>query len=223
MAALLFLVGMVIAQIGYGSSYSLIQNHISDLGALHCSTLSTPGGGGGYLYNGYVCSPWHDIFNATIIVEGVLLGLGVILIRRAFPSRAGLTIGFTLLMAAGVGSVGVGVFPEDSILILHSLSAALVFLAGNLALIILGFSKFTDTKLNLFRAYSILSGSVGLTAFVLFLTMVYGALGVGGMERLIVAPLLLWVVVTSARLVRSDRGHLPSSLDSAEVPMIDTG
>ena len=207
LGSLVFVIGMIVAQIGYGSSYSLTQNHISDLGALHCGLPSGPGAESGYLYAGAVCSPWHDVFNTSIIVDGILLVLGVFLVRTSLPKGKTGTIGLGLLVAAGIGSVGVGLFPEDANFLVHSLSAALVFLAGNLALIILTLSKFTGTKWIAFRLYSILSGSVGLTAFILFLSMVYGPIGVGGMEHLIVDPLILWLVVTGVRLACSDRGH----------------
>ena len=47
-----------------------------------------------------------------------------------------------------------------------------------------------------------LSGLVGLVAFVLFEAKTWGPLGVGGMERLIVAPVLLWALVAGIHLVR---------------------
>jgi len=187
-----FLVGMIITQIGYGSSYSLTQNYISDLGAVNCGPLS----------GREVCSPWHLVFNISIVVFGLLILLGTILLRTGFPPRSTRTVGLALLVIASVGAIGVGLSPEDVNITVHSLSAATAFVAGNLALIVLGFAMFRDTRWDGFRAYSILSGLIGLVAFFLFVAKVYGPLGVGGMERLIVAPVLLWALVCGIHLGR---------------------
>jgi hypothetical membrane protein len=192
---LVFVLAMAITQIGFsGTSYSLLHNYISDLGAAHCGYYHSP--------TLYICSPWHDVFNAGIIVMGLLLILGTILLRTAFPARGSRTVGLALLVLAGVGAIGVGLSPEDVNLTVHTLSAAVAFIFGNLALVILAFAMFRDTRWNGYRAYTLFSGLVGLIAFVLFYVKVYGPLGVGGMERLIVAPLLLWAVVIGIHLVR---------------------
>jgi hypothetical membrane protein len=193
---LTFIVGMIVTQIGYGSSYSLTRNYISDLGAAMCGPLA------GHGTNGYVCSPWHDVFNITLIVFGLLLILGVFLIQTGFPPRTTRTIGLGLLFLSAIGAIGVGLAPEDVHPSIHVLSAAIAFIAGNLGLIVLGFAMFRDTRWDGYRAYTIFSGLIGLVALILFEAGVYGPLGVGGMERLIVAPLLLWAIVVSIHLVR---------------------
>ncbi|MGI0130662.1 MAG: DUF998 domain-containing protein [Thermoplasmata archaeon] len=188
----IFLVAMIVTQIGYGSSYSLTHNYISDLGAVNCHQFA----------GRYVCSPWHDVFNFSIILFGVLLLLGTILLRTAFPPRGTRTVGLVLLVLAQFGAIGVGLFPEDVNLSVHSLSAATAFIGGNLALIVLGVAMFRDTRWDGFRAYSMFSGLIGLIAFALFEGKAYGPLGVGGMERLIVAPVILWALVVGIHLAR---------------------
>ncbi len=187
-----FLVGMIVTQVGYGSSYSLTQNYISDLGAVNCGVWD----------NRNVCSPWHVVFNASIVIFGILLVLGTILIRTGFPHRGSRTVGLGLLALAAIGSIGVGLSPEDVNLTVHSLSAAIAFVGTGFALVVLGFAMFRDTRWDGFRAYTMLSGLVGLVAFVLFEAKTWGPLGVGGMERLIVAPVLLWALVAGIHLVR---------------------
>jgi hypothetical protein len=61
---------------------------------------------------------------------------------------------------------------------------------------------FRDTRWDGYRAYSLFSGVLGLVAVILFETGKDVGLGVGGMERLIVAPLLLWLIVASIHLLR---------------------
>lgn len=187
-----FVAAMVVTQFGYGSSYSLTRNYISDLGANTCGVFS----------GRYVCSPWYYVFDGSIVLFGLLMLLGVILIRTGFPSRGTRTVGLGLLAVASIGAIGVGLSPETYNLTIHSLSAALAFVGGGLALIVLGVAMFRDTRWDGFRAYTMLSGLVGLIAFGLFEAKAYGPLGVGGMERLIVAPILLWSVVVGIHLVR---------------------
>jgi hypothetical membrane protein len=206
-AAVTFIVGNIITQIGYGSSYSLSQNYISDLGAVNCGVF----GGSGSYQGHYACSPWHDVFNASIVIMGLFIILAVPLIRTAFPPRRSRTIGLGLLALAGLGSIGVGLSPEDVNITIHSLSATLAFLGGGLALLVLGFAMFRDTRWDGFRAFTILCGLVDLVALVLFLTKNYAGLGVGGMERLIVAPVLLWSIVVGLHLVRIPTYAPPSA------------
>ncbi len=200
LGVLIFVVAMVVTQIGYngnGVPYSLVHNYISDLGAAHCGYLA-----GHYYDGGWVCSPWHEVFDVGIVLMGLLLILGVFLIRTGFPPRPSRTLGLALLALAGFGAIGVGLSPEDVNVTVHVISAGIAFILGNLALVILGFAMFRDTRWDGFRAYTILSGLVGLVAFGLFYTKNYFALGVGGMERLIVAPLLLWALVAAIHLAR---------------------
>ena len=194
-----FIAGMAITQIGYGSSYSLTNNFVSDLGAVHCSTVSAGSLGGS---SRYVCSPWNVVFNATIIVMGVLTLVAAVLLRTAFPVRRSRTVGLILLALVGVGSIGVGLAPEDTNVIVHVVSALIAFLGGSFALMTLGFAMFRDTRWNGFRAYSILSGMVSFVALLLFVTKNDFALGVGGMERLVIAPFLLWGIVVGVHLAR---------------------
>jgi len=193
-----FIAGMIITQVGYGSSYSLSGNYISDLGAVNCGIF----GGTSSMPGHYACSPWHDVFNISVIVFGLLAILAVLLIRTAFPPRRSRTIGLGLLALAGVGAIGVGLAPEDVNITVHTVSALIAFGAGGLSLIVLGVAMFRDTRWDGFRGYSMISGLVSLVALVLFATKTYLGLGVGGMERLIVAPVLLWAIVVGVHLAR---------------------
>ncbi len=200
-----FIAAMIITQIGYGrtfdwgSSYSLSNNYISDLGAQNCGPFATGSLGSG---SHFACSPWHLVFNVSIVVMGLLIVLAVILLRTAFPARRSRMIGLGLLAIAGIGAIGVGLFPEDVNITAHSISSLLAFLGSGLALVVLGFAMFRDTRWDGFRAYTVISGLVNLVALGLFLSKTYLDLGVGGMERLIVAPVLLWAIVVGIHLAR---------------------
>jgi hypothetical membrane protein len=202
-ASVQFIVAMIVTQAGWdlragNPTYSLAHNYISDLGAVNCGEYA----------GRFVCSPWHLVFDGSIVVLGVLLILGTLLLTSAFPARATRTVGLGLLVIAAIGSIGVGLSPEDVDLAVHSASALTAFLAGNVALIVLGLAMFRDTRWGGFRAFSVICGLVGFVALVLFAAGAwnwggfFGGWGVGGIERTIVAPVLLWAIVVSIHLLR---------------------
>ncbi len=209
-AAILWIVGVVqfvaaqfVVQIAWdlrsgNPTYSLTQNYISDYGAVQCATHA----------GRFVCSPLHTVFDGSIILLGILLALGVLLIPTAFPARSSRRIGLGLLILSAIGSAGVGLSPEDVNLTIHSFSALLAFVAANVALLVLAWVMVRDTRWDGYRGYTALSGLVGLAALGLFVAQAYtwggfwSAWGPGGIERLIVAPVLLWAVVVSVHLLR---------------------
>lgn len=198
LGSLQFIGAMVVVQLGWSHAhpYSLKDNYISDLGNTQC----------GYFPSGsttYVCSPWHVAFNGSVIVLGVLLLLGVVLVRSAFPLRRSSAVALTLVALAGVGAILVGVWPENVNGGIHDAASLLAFLGGSLGLVALAGAMLRDTRWDGYRVYSMLSGLLGLIATVLFVAGQDLGLGVGGMERLIVAPLLLWFIVASAHLLRT--------------------
>ncbi len=192
-----FVIGMLVTQAGY-PNYSITGNYISDLGAVHCGKF----GGEGAFAGDYVCSPWHVVFNISIILLGIFLIIGAILVVRALGPRGLSWTGVAILIIAGIGAIGVGVFPEDVNLPNHILFATLAFAGSGLALVVLGIGLLRARHWGGYAGYTIISGVVGLIALVLFLEKTYGPLGVGGMERLIVAPVLLWAIVAGVHLAR---------------------
>jgi hypothetical membrane protein len=128
--------------------------------------------------------------NASFIVLGAAMIAGSTLIYQEFKENKLNKAGFNLMALAGVGTILVGVFPENTVGSLHYTGALLTFLLGNIALVIFGFSLGTGSK---FKTYTIFSGLVALVALVLFVTKTYLGLGQGGMERLVAHPQTIWL------------------------------
>lgn len=126
--------------------------------------------------------PTALIFNLSIIVLGLLILAGTYYLHQAFKFKV-LSI---LLVLTGIGAAGVGLFPEDMGAI-HGIFALVAFLFGGLSAI--ASYKVLDSPLSYF---SVVLGIVALVALVLFMSGVYLGLGVGGMERMIAHPVLLW-------------------------------
>ncbi len=207
--SLLFIVAMVVTQVGWSGppAYSLSRNSISDLGNTGCGPF--PGSTSpGSVLRGTTSS------TAPRSSLGSSSRSGRSSVRTGFPSRRSSTIGLGLVMLAGAGAVGVGLFPENVHTAIHGVATEVAFLPGSLALIVLGFAMFRDTRWDGLRAYTLFSGLLGLVATALFSFGDDLGLGPGGMERLIVAPLLLWLIIAPLHLLRIPQ-YAPHAVPSA--------
>lgn len=178
----IFLVVSEIIYSAYGTGgYSVSANYVSDLGA-NCT--------------GAVCyiPPSALLFNSSIALLGLLILVGAYFLHRAFKS-----IPSTVLIAlAGIGALGVGLFPETSG-IWHSLFSLIVFLfAGLSAMVTYRFQKRPMSY------FSIILGAVTLIALLLYMADYFLGLGAGGMERMIVYPVLLWATGFSGHLMATE-------------------
>ncbi len=126
--------------------------------------------------------PTAALFNASIILLGLL-----ILASAYFYHRTHGVIWVTVpFLLAGVGPIGVGLFPETFPLP-HGVFAFVAFVFGGVTAIL-----FATRVAPPFRYVSLALGLLGLVALGLFVAGQYAGIGFGGMERLIVYPVLFW-------------------------------
>lgn len=104
------------------------------------------------------------------------------------------------MAAAGVGAASVGIFPEDSVVLMHIIGAAVALVFGNLALLFLGFSLGLS---RIFKIFTVASGIIGLVALVLFELQLYFTFGKGSMERLAAYPQTIWIIIFGIYVLRS--------------------
>jgi hypothetical membrane protein len=189
-----YYVVQIILAAGFKTDYSWAYNTISDLGNTHCGAYGTR----------LVCSPHHSVMNASFIVLGLTMISGAVLLQRRYTGKLLSTLGFGSMALSGVGSILVGLFPENTISGFHITGAGLSFFLGNVALLLLGFSL--PNLPRLLKLYTIFSGLIGLITLVLFLKQSYLGLGIGGMERITAYPQSIWLVIIGAYLLlkRSD-------------------
>ncbi|MEM0158531.1 MAG: DUF998 domain-containing protein [Thermoplasmataceae archaeon] len=164
-AASQFILSVTVAEDLY-PGYSVENNYISDLG---------------------VGTTAH-LFNVSIIVLGLLMITSAVLIRR-------LSLPFIVtLILSGIGSVGVGVFPETTG-IYHTISALLAFLFASVApYFIIGKVR------NAISALWGIMGTLGIVSLILFdIGMDFG-IGRGGMERMILYADIIWALSFSGWL-----------------------
>jgi len=144
--------------------------------------------------------------NASFILQGVIIVIGMVLLRRAFPAGAARSAGLVLLVLAGLGNVAVGLFPEDVNIRGHRIGAAAHFILGNLGMILLGIALGRVRRWRPAALYSVFSGVVGELSTWLFVWGHVGPLGVGGMERVAAYALPVWLMVTGATFRRGFTG-----------------
>jgi len=133
------------------------------------------------------------IFNSSVFLIGVLGLAGTYFVHRAY--NFGL---FTFLLGmTHIGAVGVGLFTEaTSTFTIHSIFSVTTYLFG-------GISAITSYKLQKqpLSSLSIVLGVFSLLALVLVVSETYLGLGLGGMERMVAYPLLLWEVAFGSHLI----------------------
>lgn len=188
-----FAIQFLVAAQWVNPGYNFSLNVISDLGNTAC----------GPYVDRYVCSPGNLLFNGSLVALGFTMAAGSLLIYQEYiPTRLSF-VAFFLMGLAGVGTMLVGIFPENTIAWLHGLGALLALGVGNVALILLAFA-ITQARF-IFRLYTFVSGAVSLTSFGLYAAGIYLGLGAGGMERLSGHPQTIWLILfglymTSTRL-----------------------
>jgi hypothetical membrane protein len=181
-----FFIAEQIARFGWtlnDKGYRMTANWISDLGA--------------------TTAPWHWVMNGSFLLQGVLIAGGAVLVRSLFPARWVYWLVLFLWVAAGIGVLFVGLFPENVDIQVHGLAALVHFLCGNLAMILLGL-----TSIRRWRGRITLAA--GVTGLVGLLTVGYlnshpgSALAVhaGLVERFAAYPLPLWLTWTGYLLLK---------------------
>jgi hypothetical membrane protein len=146
--------------------------------------------------------PSAIIFDPSTIIFGLTILAASFLIQKEFK-MPWLSI---MLALAGLGAMGVGLFPENILkfaghAVIHDASAITAFFFGGVAAI----SAYRITK-SPFKYFSVILGAVALLSMVLFAVTAqfdYLGIGIGGMERMIVYPTLVWTIGLGGYLMQT--------------------
>lgn len=174
-----FMVFMVVAETLY-PGYSVSSNYISDLGV----------------------GPSSGVFNVSVSLLGIL-----VIVAGALVMMLSRGLGITAILA-GIGALGVGVFPENTGTP-HTVFSLVVFLFGAVASYFAGRVSEGAGKVlwpilgtaGLISLILYVPGNLGVSPFNSFL-----GLGRGGLERMIAYPELLWALGFGASAMGSVRG-----------------
>jgi hypothetical membrane protein len=172
-----FVIGMTAAQVMY-PAFNITHDFLGDLGV----------------------GPTALLFNASIVSFGIAFVAAAGFLFRAFRSWP-LTMALAL---AGIGAIGFGLVPaSDNFtpgvygnLPVHTGAAFLSYLFGSVAAI-LAF-RILRTPV---RYVSVVLGVVSLVALGLMMSKIYLGLDRGGMERMIVWPVLVWGMAAGGSLL----------------------
>lgn len=179
LAGTIILMGIITAESFYPAehTYTTAKSMISDLGA-----TEPP--------NSIITQPSATIFNLSMIITGILVLTGSIFIYRSFNDK----IAAVLMGLLGLGALGVGIFPGN-INPQHPIFAMLTFITGGLSAI------YSYRLINSPLKYPALIFGI-FTLFFLFTSSIFmPIMGGGGVERWVVYPLILWLIVFGGYLM----------------------
>ena len=171
--------------------------------------------------NALICSPLHAVMNATFVVTGALILVGLFLTRAVWPRRRPTTWGLALLAVAGAGTILIGLSPENVNVPLH-VAGALNIPAGNVAMILLGLAIWRDRPA--MAKFSVLAGVVGLLGmlagpFLIFLTGHGGGLA----ERMALYPLIIWLIAFGSSMRKLRANFIPESIQKGDSSTVSRG
>jgi hypothetical membrane protein len=184
--------GIITAEALYTNPYNA-RMEISDLGATD---------------TGVVLHPSSTIFNASMLAAGAMILAAAWFAHRALRRRA-VTIPTGLL---GLGVLGVGIFPGN-VHPQHPLFAFTAFVAGGLA-VLLSATVTPQPLRAIFAVMGTISLSFTLASVFLLEWGPFARLELGGVERWMVYPVLLWLVGFGGWLA----GRRPQEAPSAPLP-----
>jgi hypothetical membrane protein len=172
-AGSIILMGIITGEIFYPAGYTTAHSFISTLG-------STPPP------NSIIYEPSARIFDTSMILGGIMILLGALGLAHS-PRQKLSTIATFIL---GIGATGVGSFPAYHGAV-HLFFAFLTFFGGGIAAVL--FAREISAP---FRYVSLLLGCLSLIFLffgVLFPQLITPVFGIGGTERWIAYPIILWL------------------------------
>lgn len=216
-----FFVGQAVAQAAWRTPYSLLTNSISDLGNTACGSwppasvnLASLG-----LKATYVCSPRHSVMNASFVVTGVLILLGTYLTRSQWPRRRMTAWGVTLLMAAGLGKIIVGLVPENTVILLHFLGA-LGIPCAVVGILLLGLSTWSTRRDVAITSVAV--AAIGLLGTAITKLATGGLHDIGLAERLMDYPTFAWMALMGLVFILASRQRPDGATVSPSGPALET-
>jgi len=175
LAGAIAFMGIITAESLYPSGYSTGDSMISDLGG-----TEPP--------DSIVVQPSAAIFDGTMIIVGLAVIAAAVCLHKA-RRRKSLTIP---LLVFGIGALGVGIFPGNTGLV-HQIFAETTFIGGGIGAI-LSYRSLTGPL----RYIVVALGAISLVNLVGYIILedrwFVTALGVGGLERWVAYPVVLWVL-----------------------------
>ena len=137
--------------------------------------------------------PSAVVFNTSILLLGIMGLIGVFFYHQIYK----LNLFSALLGLAYIGAIGVGIFTEaPSTFSLHVIFSFMAYVFGGLAAI----ASYEQQKQPMSH-FSVILGAFSLMAIIILASGNNLGLGLGGIERMVAYPLLLWLVGYGSQLI----------------------
>ena len=175
--------------------YDRRTNYVSDLGATRC---------GRYL-NRTICSPDYVWMNLSFVLVGATIILGVVLIRPALPVLVGLPTS-ACYAVAGIGAMIVGLFPIDTVRLVHATGAGVFLVAINLGHLDLSRRLLGRGQPTWGIALAALA-MIGLIGAALLANGSTLGVGVGFVQRVAIYSSVIDVIVAGLAVLRRGQRH----------------
>lgn len=187
-----FIICVSLAGFRYGPpTYNPVTITISDLQAVSCGTFQ----------GAHVCSPLHTLANVSVAVLGVLIIAGSILLHPFLPGGRRKDFAIGLLVIAGLATFANAFTPEDVTWIGDLVTAIIAFLGANFGLIQIGRAWSMNPQCRGYAKFSQTLGTIGMAAFILDGFGLGSVIGLGAIEWLIIAPILIWACATGLLII----------------------
>ncbi len=187
LAGSIALMGIITAEALYPSGYTTFGSEISDLGS-----TKPP--------ESLIYQPSATIFNITMLLAGFMTLIATFYQHQRFKKL----LASIPLVLFGVGLVGIGFFPGNKAPY-HGIFSLLTFISGGVAAI-LSFKIISAP----FKYVGIVFGSITLLtwcAAVFASNIIIPAIGMGGTERWVVYPVMLWLTGLGGYLMNATINH----------------
>ena len=182
LAGAAILMAIITAEALYPAAYATGANEISDLGGTRPP-------------DSVILQPSATIFDVAMMLVGLMVVASSWFVHAAFGRRA-VTIPLVVL---GASALGVGLFPGNTGTP-HALFAMATFISGSIAAVCA--ALVTGSA---FRYLSVTLGVVSLATLVSYMVLgdatPMAAMGIGGIERWIVYPVVIWLIAFGAYLL----------------------
>lgn len=209
--AIQFMLGVVIGESQY-PGYNTSKNTLSDMSG-SCPSIDPENPL--QCINSVVLQPSATIFSTIVFIIGLTAAVSAYFIHKTLGGR----IAPALLFVTGIAAMGVGIFP-GSAGVVHGYFAMATFYSGGLAAI----ASYRILKES--KPMQYLSVALGSIAIVILISLVIfgvgnspsiSAFGVGGAERLVAYPVVLWLIVFGAYLIAASSLVLTSPTAKGKV------
>ncbi|HZW54701.1 MAG TPA: DUF998 domain-containing protein [Nitrososphaerales archaeon] len=139
------------------------------------------------------------LWNVSLLLLGAAVILGGYFALRSLGRRLTSSLAFVL----GAASIGAAAVPLNLSADVHWWFTFVAFASGGL----LAVTSYRVVASKWMRIFSIILGGYSLVAFVLYITATYLGIGVGGMERMVAIPIMLWLSIFSGFLLHTVPGE----------------